>query len=130
MFVLCECEWMTMSVVIFLSLIETIFDGALQSVCHQNYFFQNFLKYTQLKTFLPTRSFDQKFLIFQTNKTIHSHISSLLERQRTLCQSYWLYHNLLMRVLKVINSANIHVGDNCGNQCNIDNVTLPLIIHN
>ena len=44
MLVLCECGWMTMSVVIFLSLSETIFDGMFQSVCHQNYFFQIFLK--------------------------------------------------------------------------------------
>ena len=89
MLVLCECGWVTMLEVIFVSLIETIFDGMFQSVCHQNYFIQNFLKYTQLKYFLPTRSFDKKFLILQSSAIVHSHISSLLERQRTLWQPYW-----------------------------------------
>ena len=69
-----------MSVVIFLSQIETIFNGTFQSVCDQSYFFQSVLKHIQLKTFLPRRSFDQKFLIFQMNAIIHNHISSLLEK--------------------------------------------------
>ena len=119
MLALCECGWMAMPVVFFLSLLETIFEATFQSVRHQNYFFQNFLKYVQVKTFLLTNLFDQKSLIFQMKTIIHSHISSLLERDNTLSFNVT---GCVTACSCVYCRSIIHVADNCVNRCNIDTV--------
>ena len=69
-----------------------------QSVYHQKYFFQNFLRYNQQKT-----------LIFQTNTIIHSQIHKLRGRQRTLNQPYCYYRKLLIGELQEIHQKHYYL---------------------
>ena len=87
MLVLCECGWMSMLEVIFVSLIETIFDGVSKRMSSK-LFHSELFEIHSTKIFSASKIFD-KFLILQRSAIVHSHISSLLERQRTLWQPYW-----------------------------------------